>query len=837
MEIRKLSYILIAFFLSNFTFAIDVSEGERIMLLQTRERYILNPSSLFYNLRNKWYVSLEDFFQDTGFEIKISYDTQYAEGFVLSEDRTFVIDFPRDIIKYKDKIIHFQKDDFIDNNEEYLLEMSVLEQFLPLKFEIDSLTSTVTLNTFEDLPPVALKKREDKQIQGNKEKPTYPIEENTRKWLDGFNLGHDLRAGAQRTKGAKQSFYSHQTSLSGEVAKFEFFGQYSGSNSASSDTWLSLERNDPNERIFGDLSLSNVTLLNFNSISSPLIGGGDRITGLSFTNRTLKEPTNFTTQDFVGPLERGWEVELYRNDILIGKQRGEVNNQRYEFLKTDLFYGRNDFKFIFYGPKGQIVFKERKIQINQDYVKTGKTLYEGQIGKDRNGANYQYLRLNKTILNQIRIEPFYLRKRLSTFSEDKRTFLGINASSFLGSNLINTNIVRSDKNSAIKGSITSILGRTNNTLTYTFNNGLTTDELGVTSPIKQRAELLTIAPLFGHIQLYNKVELTKYDLIENWNKEVRTRLSYNKSSSLLSYEFQYANEDFNHQVQYRYTKDRKSFRASQRFTKEDLLETEIGLSKYLRESYSISGNLTYFKQSQNLQASAILTKQFNKFSLGLNLEQDLSNDQRIALNFNFGLNFYQNKGMEFYGRPTSEYANVKAVVFMDLNGNEIHDSNEPLIENAVARVLTSTKKEVTDENGECYFTFLRGGRKVDVKVSMENNDNIYLNSTFDGKSVWLRRGKTASVYFPISIKGEVEGELILIDDKIKLKDVEVELITGERKERIRVERDGYFYIPKVPPGEHSINITCEACKNKSISKPFTMPEEGDSLFIEGLEVL
>ncbi len=66
-----------------------------------------------------------------------------------------------------------------------------------------------------------------------------------------------------------------------------------------------------------------------------------------------------------GILPTGYEVELYRNDILVGSVRTAVNDQ-YEFLEVPVDYGVNVFRLVFYGPQGQRreeVRRERPIRI------------------------------------------------------------------------------------------------------------------------------------------------------------------------------------------------------------------------------------------------------------------------------------------------------------------------------------------------------------------------------------------------------------------------------------------------------------------------------------------
>jgi hypothetical protein len=55
--------------------------------------------------------------------------------------------------------------------------------------------------------------------------------------------------------------------------------------------------------------------------------------GITLTNEPLEHASAFETIDFRGDLPTGYEVELYRNDVLIGSTRNAVSSQ-YEFIKV-----------------------------------------------------------------------------------------------------------------------------------------------------------------------------------------------------------------------------------------------------------------------------------------------------------------------------------------------------------------------------------------------------------------------------------------------------------------------------------------------------------------------
>ena len=86
----------------------------------------------------------------------------------------------------------------------------------------------------------------------------------------------------------------HESSLSAEVLKSELYTDYRGFDDKQESFWLSLERNDYRGRIFGDLGLSEIKAVNFNAPNVRLVGGGKKLTGGYFSNRSLEKPVNFS---------------------------------------------------------------------------------------------------------------------------------------------------------------------------------------------------------------------------------------------------------------------------------------------------------------------------------------------------------------------------------------------------------------------------------------------------------------------------------------------------------------------------------------------------------------
>ena len=82
--------------------------------------------------------------------------------------------------------------------------------------------------------------------------------------------------------------------------------------------------------------------------------------------------------DLRGILPSGYEVELYRNDILVGSIARAANDQ-YEFLEVPVDYGLNVFRLVFYGPQGQRREEVRRITVGDGRLAKGQFEYDASV--------------------------------------------------------------------------------------------------------------------------------------------------------------------------------------------------------------------------------------------------------------------------------------------------------------------------------------------------------------------------------------------------------------------------------------------------------------------------
>ncbi len=90
-------------------------------------------------------------------------------------------------------------------------------------------------------------------------------------------------------------------------------------------------------------------------VSEPRIGlinlPGELEYGALISSYPIGRQIEYDRHRFIGDLLPGWEVELYRNNALIGYQQTPSTDSMIQ--DVPLLFGSNHFRLVFYGPGGR----------------------------------------------------------------------------------------------------------------------------------------------------------------------------------------------------------------------------------------------------------------------------------------------------------------------------------------------------------------------------------------------------------------------------------------------------------------------------------------------------
>lgn len=833
---KRLVLLLLIFLKLSSTFAQSISysseEMERILQVKTVGGIILLESLFAIEKNGKLFFPLNDFFESAGLAIKLSNEKLMGEGYIVNEDNPIRINFKECLFESKSQIQSFDCGDYFESSEGLFASTELLEKMLPMKINIDLLASLVFVESEVTLPPVAKLLRDKRKVFNFVEDEGEKEIEIKRNWFDGFNFDQDLSSRYKKNGISKKESLDvlHQTSVSAEVLKGELYSKYTGVNSHKESFWLSLERNDHRSRIFGDLGLSELKFYNFSTGSLKLIGGAKELKGLYFSNRPFSNASRFSKQDFSGPLDNGWEVELYHNDVLVGREVGSLEKQRYEFREVDLYYGKNNFHFVFYGPKGEKKHQYQDYNIENIFQKTERPIVTGAVGVDKDNQTYHYGEFDYLLFNRVFVEA--LQTRFT--SKEEKSFYGLNLTTFIGGIVASVNNAYDQHSWAHEAAIKfSFLG-INSNISYLQPNDFKSDLISEDGLIDvKKGTFLFPIPFMSNLQIFADLKNKKMKDATIWEKKVRLSLSL--SDIYMATTYQDIDGVHNGEFFFRYGWKRNQFKLVAHTDDKELQDISIDVNFKNKHNQTLSLGTSYTTASRTEALSVRYDKLFEKFSLGSSFKIDDKENIDLAFNLSYGGVFEKEMGAMLFNKRTSEYGNAKIIVFVDSNANGEFDRGEDILPNVEFRKLAGNQISITDDKGRAFFSMLQPHRPIDFKVSMKNIENIFLKAKEEGFRLWPRPGKTSVVYFPVHIRGEIEGEVDFGDFKGPYSyEAFVENSKGEKR-KVNIESDGYFLVDNIASGEFILEVRCFSCNDKIIRKNFNMPVEGDTLYIEGLK--
>jgi hypothetical protein len=361
------------------------------LILQLRVTGITATDTIVaYGTRAGVYLPLGELAQILDLAIRVSDDGHFAGGWFLAEDRSLEIDLRQGMLTTSAGTVALPQGAAQPFEGELYLRTDFIASLLPLDVTADLRAQAVLLTTREPFPFEERMRRDELRAQlGQREGQdpagegsSFPREDTP--WLAlSFPMADvELRGVSDSGKGTRAE---GDLSLSGDIAFVTgqaFFSATSRDGLVAS--LVELGRRDADGDLLGPLGATEFQLGDVATPSMPLGLRGTSGRGAFITNLPLEQASVFDRIDLRGVLPDGYEVELYRNDILLGSTAQAVNGQ-YEFLEIPVDYGLNVFRLVFYGPQGQRREEVQRISVGDGRLAAGDFTYS--FGAVQRGTN------------------------------------------------------------------------------------------------------------------------------------------------------------------------------------------------------------------------------------------------------------------------------------------------------------------------------------------------------------------------------------------------------------------------------------------------------------------
>ncbi|OYU34923.1 MAG: hypothetical protein CFE35_13670 [Novosphingobium sp. PASSN1] len=828
-----------------------ISDDDELILQIETAQGEMSDTIVAYGLRQGVYLPLGALTRFLDLPIAISDDGHYASGWFLDEKRTLALNLRDGTLVIAGKAVPLGKGDAVAFEGELYVRAERFADLFPLDLKVDLRAQTIAVKTREPFPFEERITREADRERlasraardtGREGASRFPREETPWRALS-LPVGEtELRALTDDDLGSR---IEADLRLAGDLA-FMTARAYASLSTRDGLTAARLElgRRDPDGDLLGPLKATEFQLGDVATGALPIGLRGITGRGAFVTNAPLEQASIFDAVDLRGDLLDGYEVELYRNNALIGSTRTPVNGQ-YAFLQVPVDFGLNVFRLVFYGPQGQRREVVRRISVGDGRLAPGQFIYGvGAAQKDTNLLGVRGPRFSPTPdfgTWRATAELGYGLSRAVTATMgaamwDSGTRHHWLAAAGLRSG-IGATALRLDLGVQSGGGSTVEVGLGGKLfgLAYSANHaeygGGAIDEVRAftADPLRRASELNLNATLhFGSganariMPVTSQVRRIEFaDGRRQTNAALRATLPL--GGVLLSNTFDY------NRVSARTTP------ASSRLLGTFDLATLSGSKMRYRASLAYGLAPTLNVQSVTLEADrrfgdntlvrggvthALADRQT---TLGLsairrigpvNVAFDGSYGfpaRNFSLALRVGFSFGRNplSGRGFIARPGLTSGGAVAVnAFADANANGVRDAGESPV--AGVTFLSGTDENRTDTAGRAFIAGLGDGARASLRVDSDSMPDIALAPARPGIEIVPRPGRIHTSDFAIVTLSDIEGTAYFRAESgtRAVSRLQLRLLrpNGSLAARARSESDGFFLFERLPAGEYRLEL-------------------------------
>ena len=835
--------------------AFEVSEDDFLMLQMKVGGYSMPIDIRGYQLDDGDAVCLDlaDVIQSLDLPIRLDKKSRRATGWLFSEDQTFALDRETGTVQNVNKDRAPLADAIIDTPEGWCVESDALSRWFGVRFRTDVYNASVTIESDTKLPFIEAIERRSRAARLRPRKDSFDLAEYPRADAD-YRIWRTpsvdvvARSDVRSTPGGG-------TTMAGRAELFaagELLGASVEARIATDDRFVpnSLRvrafRQDPDGKLLGPLQATQVIAGDVSGEQGRLTAFGGIGRGAYISNQPLDRNNLFSTTEIRGTLPAGWDAELYRNGQLIAFQ-DEPRDGRYEFLDIELFYGRNDFEVVLYGPQGQ----ERRERISEpvgyNSIEPGRTYYWAHALQDnlsllqfgdgsassglprgawRFGVGAEHGLDQRTTL-AAGLHSIELRGRRRNFAEATVTRA-------LGNWQIEATGAADDEGAfAVRAAALGRIGRFNLGADALWVNGGYSSEFvapGTRYQAGLRADtslrlgkfVLPLQASVSRIQLENGAAATQFGAATSFNingLSVTSQLSHRLAEDRTLGSAETAT-DLKVLANARVLGLRVRGTAEIGLSGKDtgLRSVRISTRKRLDLRSDVSLDVDYLPRSETAFFNVGYTREFDAFALTGNASYNTAGGIGAGLSVAFSLGpDPADGGFRVTKERIARRGQALVKVFLDEDGDGRRSADEPYLEDVNAAAGPRISQQGTNEFGLTIVDGLQPYKPVLVRLDEGSLGDPYLAPGSKGTVIVPRPGIPLEVELPVSRSGEVEG-LLLSPDGAEMQGVELELI--DRKGQIVAETvsefDGFFLFDGVPYGTYRLRVAPEIARRLEV---------------------
>ncbi len=765
-----------------------------------------------------------------------------AQGFYFNEGNTIYLDTSRNEVtirgvtrSYNNNLVYVLDDDIY-------VEAGLFSSWFGITIDADLYSSTVKIRSKEPFPFIVKMEREERIAKTRArlatEQPYYPHHYEP---YDLWNVPFiDQTFDATRKQGDGKSTNTFRSTT---FATADLLGMSSSLYMLVTDDDLldefrfTLGKKDPESELLGfaratEYALGSITEPRLKNITIP----GDQEPGALISNFKLTRQEVYDTQRFRGNLLPGWEVELYRNDQLIGYQSVPVDGQ-YDFQDVALLFGRNYFRLVFYGPQGQVTEQEQYFELGQTLTKKGEHYYRALASdNDRGGyratAQYDVGLTNRLSASFIAAD---IPLDISVDTIEQHRYLQAGVLGFWKSFFATLNVIDDlDGGEAVYFDFQTGAGNTSIKFNHMIMNRFFSEEFKPTQQeFKDKTEFRidTSIPPTILPRIPFSLELIMSDFESgNDRNEINNLISLQKYGLSLTNRLTYVQ---NSDIQNTFTGalgvssniNRYGLRGTVNYEfkpESEVTNVDLTLRPPLYKEFQFTYGLNHSLRADLTELSASASKSVGSFNLSAGLRYNTDSILSLDARFSIGLgrepreNRWVPHALAIAGRGS-----VSARVFLDNNEDGLFNEGDEPIENVGFTVNSGYRKVRTNTSGIAFMTGLLEYRPVNLAIAIPTLEDPLWSPALEGMRIVPRPGQAMQLDFPIFTSGEIDGTVYLSRKGKTVPAGRVIVEVVDEHDRViksaSTEYDGFYVISKIPLGKYRIRVSQEQMDRLNLS--------------------
>jgi len=801
-------------------------DGEVILSVNLRGELLLSDAIIATVEGEDLYLPFEEIMFLVEFPIRVLEGNERAEGWFIRPDRQFTLDGPSGTVVSDGRSLSFDPSLLRVLDGELHVPVRLIMQWLPLDFGIDLRALNLRIMPRE---PIAI---DERIIRSNRALGTTFLnlarleERPTPYRLFGIPaFGFDLAAGLD-TQRNEDLFGTYNIRADGDLLWTNASAVVFGNNDDVTDARIRLARENPRGGLLGRLDATLVEVGDVNGVSAALINESASGRGIRISRR----PTGFAgileTIVLEGPIEPGFEVELYRNDILIDVQN--PSGTQYRFEDVLLLGGRNVMRFEFYGPQGQRRTETEQFFTGATQARTGKFLYDfavTQPGETVFGVRDARVDYGVNARTTATAGAFFTPLE---GDEDSRGFATAGIRSTVGPFFVTGDTAVDTEGGIALGASASFTEEryTISAGQKLFLNGFLSRESQFIVERERVSETTLDVTAFSRDLIEGAFITgsvgTDVNVFDDGDTKVDVDTSVNVSTRNISFGNDLffddigGNEQVNGSARVNWKLNDFRFRASADYEitpDAEFRTASARVSKTFADGYD--ANLGYFEDftidTRNVFAS--VTKDFGVATAGVfaNYQQNEQSDDDVSIFLTLSFSSFTDQetlDTTFRSDRVGGRSAISARVFLDENQNGIREPNEALLPDIVVRA--GRRAATTDENGRALLLDSRRTGWTDVVIDPESLSDPAFRPGKIGFAVLPRPGVSATLDLPVLVTADVEGFVRLRrgEDVSPLTNVTVQAVnqSGEVIASGQTAFDGLYVIDGIPIGQYSLRV-------------------------------